>query len=336
MDEKKVPNIISKHLAGQANEAEEKYLQLWLKESALNRQVYDNIYKLWQLTKPKGDIKTPDTAAEWSALQTRLGITFSKEKAAILPMQKSTIKRSRPILPKKIRWAMASAALVILTFGGLFFNSQNQQVYVTQNAERKTIELPDGSTVHLNVASEIRLAQGLPDSVRRIFLKGQAFFDIARDGRPFEVQTENARIRVLGTRFDIQSRNHETRAIVKEGSILLQTISDTPLNKVILQANEQSLVIRKNAPTPVEQVQADYIIGWLNNRFVFHQTPLREIAAELERRYDTKIHIQSPTLGSRSLSGAFREEEIDTTLHVFCQTLNLKYSFQNDSYLIYE
>ncbi len=337
MREEELQNLINRRFAGQLSDAEEKSLQKWLRESDENRQVYAEIEKIWQRTQPKNSVALPDVRAEWSAIQARLGITIPEEKARVLPMMRlKTVGTQRFIQSNVLRWsAVAAAAILILIVSQVFLSTGNRQVYATQNAERRNVELADGTSVRLNVASEIEFSEGLQDSVRRVFLQGQAFFDVARDGRPFVVQTENAQIRVLGTSFDIHSRDNQTRVIVKEGRVMLQTISADSRDRVVLQANEKSIVSGKNTPTPVESVNADYLIGWLNNRFVFHQTPLHEVIAELQRRYDTRIRLQTAALGERSMSGVFEEQEIDTTLSVFCQTLNLKYSFQNGSYLIY-
>ncbi len=336
MREEEFQNLLNRHFGGQSSEAEERLLQEWLQESDEHVRIYAEIEKVWQLTEPARQLEVPDIGTEWSALQTDLGIKIPEEKARVLPMKRpETGGPQRFIQSNVLRWTAVAAAISILILSQVFLNTGTQKVYATRNAERRNIELPDGTSVRLNVASEIKFSEELQDSVRLVFLQGQAFFDVAHDGRPFVVQTENARIRVLGTSFDIHARDNQTRVIVKEGSVLLQTISADLHDKVVLQANEKSVISGKNTLAPVESVNEDYLIGWLNNRFIFHQTPLHEVVAELQRRYDTKIRLQTPALGKHSMSGVFEEQEIDTTLTVFCQTLNLKYSFQNGSYLIF-
>ncbi len=338
MMEEELQNLINKHFAGQSSAAEEKLLQKWLHESGENRQVYAEIEKIWERTQPKHSAELPDIQAEWSAIQARLGIRIPEEKARILPIkQPQTVGTQRFTQSRGVRWAaVAAAAIFVLTVSRVFLNIDSRQVYATQNAERKNVELPDGTLVQLNSASEVRFLAGLQDSVRLVFLQGQAFFKVAHDGRPFVVQTENAQIRVLGTSFDVHARDNQTRVIVKEGRVQLQALSTNSPDKVVLEANEKSIVFMEKNPTPVEPVDANYLIGWLNSRFVFHQTPLREIIAEMQRRYDTNIRLQAPSLGERSMSGVFKEQQIDTTMAVFCRTLNLKYRFENGNYFIYQ
>src|SRR5690606_38236644 len=61
------------------------------------------------------------------------------------------------------------------------------------------ITLTDGTALWVNAASELRFPERFGDAERRVYLKGEAYFEVAKDTkRPFFVETEEVDIRVLG------------------------------------------------------------------------------------------------------------------------------------------
>ncbi len=86
------------------------------------------------------------------------------------------------------------------------------------------VELPDGSTIFLNRNSQLSYRSNFNGRGRNVNLKGEAFFEIAPDAtKPFIIDAGNARVRVVGTSFNVITRNSESavEVYVKTGKVLL-------------------------------------------------------------------------------------------------------------------
>ena len=243
-------------------------------------------------------------------------------------------------------WKPALAGLLLVAISVTILLLSNKEEIVryetisTLNNDRQTVQLPDGSTVKLNSGSLIKFPEKFKDEKREIKLEGEAFFSVTKNGKPFVITTENAKITVLGTEFNVWTRDKKTKVIVKEGRVNLEQIKAKNEN-VILLKNQESIITENSKPLPPQNVNADYLLGWLNNKLVFNRTPLNEIVGELERFYNVKIKLADNGLKNLTLTGSFGNQKADSVLSMICLALNLKFiktdSNQNnqvDSYLI--
>src|SRR5690606_25765847 len=102
--------------------------------------------------------------------------------------------------------------------------------------KKSRITLSDGTTIYLNAESEISYSAGFSDSVRRLSLRGEAFFEVAKESRPFVVETQGTKIRVLGTSFNVnQKENGSLTVALVSGKV---RINDAQGNQLNLEPNE--------------------------------------------------------------------------------------------------
>src|SRR5690606_12487557 len=122
-------------------------------------------------------------------------------------------------------------------------------------------------------------------------LSGEAFFAVEPGGRPFVVETFNAEVTVLGTRFNVRARRGHgeasTQVTVTEGRVRVFSGGEA----VELAAGEGSAVEdaapSAPAPVPVEVAEA-----WQTGGFAVRGLPLPAVLAEVERRWgvDVALH----------------------------------------------
>ena len=210
----------------------------------------------------------------------------------------------------------------------------------TSNNEYKNIKLPDGSIVFLNSGSSIKFLvksegenRAFNNGERKITLSGEAFFSVTKNKNPFIITTENAKITVLGTKFDVLSRGENTRVVVKEGKV-----SFSPKNikdKGIYLTKDQLSTISKNSePTVPNEVDAGYFLGWMKGNLVFYRTPVKEIVRDLEKRYNINISFKADSLSNNTLTGSFKNNNADSAVSMVCVALGLDFEKQNDTYII--
>ncbi len=328
--------IITHHFTNKLTKQEKAALANWLDASPQNQQHFSEFEKIWQSSNPEEPDDFPDFAQNWLELQKRLGLD-DQMKARILP-----IKASNPPHKWQHHWtrrASVAAAVVLLIFAGSYYlyNNQTGQRWLqaqTQNAQQLEVSLPDGSIVRLNNGSDIQYPETFPDSERVVLLSGEAFFDVVPNEKPFIVKTENALIRVLGTKFNIWTRMQNTRLIVNQGKVAFNNRSSAESQQVVLTANQMSACRNNTVPDTPIAVDSERLLGWLNGRIVFEKTPLAIVVAELQRFYDARIELAEMQLGTRTLTGTFHNKPIESVLNYVCLTLNLKFILEGNHYII--
>ena len=135
-------------------------------------------------------------------------IPSNRNKDAIWNSVITTIgtKRKRIISLEKWQWAIAASLAAIIVFSAIFYGSAVE--YSTDANEKIAISLPDGSTVNLNTNSKTSYNAISWYLNRSVSLSGEAFFSVKK-GSQFSVNTNNGVIRVLGTSFNVFSREND-------------------------------------------------------------------------------------------------------------------------------
>ncbi|RZK61536.1 MAG: DUF4974 domain-containing protein, partial [Pedobacter sp.] len=157
----------------------------------------------------------------------------------------------------------------------------------TSNGETYQVRLPDGSVVWLNSASSLTYSPGLISSGKRfVKLTGEGFFNISKDKlHPFIVETDNQKIKVLGTHFNVNSYPDEpfTATTLLEGSV---NVTSEGEQKLIVPGQQ---VINKNHSLKVIKVNVDQIIDWKEGDFNLTETDFRIAMRKVARWYNVEM-----------------------------------------------
>jgi len=160
--------------------------------------------------------------------------------------------------------AAASFVLVVVAAAAVWWRTERFPSYTTDIGERRSITLPDGSTVDLNARSKLRI-EFTEDERRIVLLDGQALFQVAKDkNRPFTVASGEATVRAVGTQFDVNRRPNGTTVTVLEGRVAVYSTSRQEASPTG-SAESQSAASAPNATSPRASAQTQ-IAG--------HATPL--------------------------------------------------------------
>ncbi len=257
---------------------------------------------------------------------------------------------SAPLWHKKLLNIAAVAAVLVLTVIGTFaltisFAGQKNaepvytdlvQYYSTRGTSRNIV-LPDSTVVTLFADSRIVYDRNHFNASRRIWLFGDAFFDVThRDGATFEVKCLNTDIRVLGTSFEVLSHDADDNFEVSlyKGSVRL-----TP------QFNDHSDTLRMN---PGDVVRIDkrsgtitrHTVPWLDNdtdNVIYVGSTVSDILARLERRYNRSILFRDNTkkISETRLNLIYHPtDSLETVLEAICEFSNLEMSCQGQDIII--
>ncbi|HEX4712526.1 FecR family protein [Phenylobacterium sp.] len=176
------------------------------------------------------------------------------------------------------------------------------QDYQTGVGEQRLVSLRDGSRVRLNTASDVRVR--FTSGERRLSLvRGEALFEVAHDAaRPFVVDAGAARIRAIGTKFDVR-RDADTVSVALVQGVVRVTQPASPAAWTL--APNQKLTLRGAAPAAIAAVDTSQLTSWTTGRLVFRQTSLAAAVQEVNRYSAKKITLESPALAATRISGDF-------------------------------
>jgi len=150
------------------------------------------------------------------------------------------------------------------------------------------VVLADGTRVWLNAASSLRYPIIFPDSIRLVELNGEGFFEVsANPNAPFIVISRNQRVRVTGTRFNINAYSEEptVKTTLLEGKVTVELKDGR--DAIALHPGEQSLL--KQEKLIVQPVDTDLVTDWKNGDFIFDNEDIRSIMRRIARWYDVEI-----------------------------------------------
>ena len=241
-------------------------------------------------------------------------------------------------------YAVIAIALVALA---LIINQQawkqgtsepgTNSIYSTAIGEQSSVSLPDGSTIHLNTNSQVKVEY--EKAVRNVrLLQGEAFFNVAKiPQRPFHVYAGTGRVEAVSTAFIVRLNKHGVDVIVTEGSVRLAALKKLPGRQAVSTDNHehplgtldagQGTTIRALI-TDEENVSFSTIelvqnlddtelsrrLSWRHGLLIFTGDPLEDVIDEISRYSPVTIEIIDPTLKAIRIGGQFRVGDVEAML----------------------
>ncbi|TCC97782.1 FecR family protein [Pedobacter hiemivivus] len=198
------------------------------------------------------------------------------------------------------------------------------------------ILLPDGSKVWLNAASSLRYPANLTAmKERRVELKGEAYFEVAKVNRkPFIVGTDKQEVEVLGTHFNVKSYadDNSTKTTLLEGSVQV-TPKSGGISEVILKPGFQTEL--KASGLKVIAVEVEDEIDWKNGDFVFKEERLESIMRKIARWYDVQVVYRDDVPQNVSLEGLVsRSKSISEVLSLIESTGKVHFTIERRKIIV--
>ena len=185
--------------------------------------------------------------------------------------------------------------------------------------------LPDGSVVHLNAGSELKVPVHFGTESREVWLRGEGFFEVVhRENLIFTVHTDKADISVLGTEFDVRAYTDEKEVMTTLVQGVVGVSSGGTYDR--LKPGEQARIAGKG-DVRVAEVDIYPFIAWKNGRMVFENERLEKIMAELQRWYDFELFYADPDVKEMHFTiDILKYEEISKVLNLMERVNKVKFT----------
>ena len=198
--------------------------------------------------------------------------------------------------------------------------------YITKEnprGQKSQISLPDGTVLWLNSESRLTYPEKFTARQRIVELKGEAFFEVAKEHtRPFVVQMNNLHVVALGTSFNISAFPEDQNVAVSlvSGKVLVkENISTKDLHKphfedVVLAPGEKLLYDLQDFSIRKSYYDFKSDIVWKDGTIYFENASFREVKNKLERWFNVKIILKNGVGQQWNYSGEFQRESLDRIL----------------------
>ena len=310
-------------------------LKTWIAASAENQQYFIRQREIW-----------------FSAVSREAASVYDKDKAFEnfrnrVESQKEIQSTSRRGFSLSALWRYAAVVAIIIAVGCISYwqgevNVKDTFADISVEAplgSKTKLYLPDGTLVWLNAGSRMTYSQGFGVDNRKVELEGEGYFEVKRNEKiPFFVKTKDLQLQVLGTKFNFRDypEDHEVVVSLLEGKVGLNNLLREE-KEAVLSPDERAVLNKANGLLTVESVTASNASQWTDGYLFFDEELLSDIAKELERSYNVKIHIANDSLKTFRFYGNFvrREQNIQEVLEALASTEKMQYKIEERNITIY-
>lgn len=316
-------DLIRRSLEGEMTAEESEKLHRILESDPAAADEIESIRKIWDASSRIAEIDAMDQEGDWKTIRSR-----------IKPVRRIYLQVAR-IAAVFILAALAGYMLYDFSDGRI--PGKASWVVVNSKDALREITLPDGSNISLNHASSLSYPEKFKGRERLVRLDGEAYFDVARDEkRPFIIDVAGeAAVEVLGTSFNLRQDpgNKKIFLNVLTGKVAFYPKKEKKEARV-LEKNEQAVYdggqITKSAVFDLN------FLSWKTRKLEFDNTPLIEVVGQLGRHYKKEFLIVNHELDSLSLTGIYKDEQLEDVLEEIGLVLDIKFTPENKIILVGE
>jgi transmembrane sensor len=294
-------DLLAKYLAGEAGPEEAIAINNWLEALSENRQTFDQLAKVWE-NATLSSYQKPDVDREWKR--------FSQKQ--------SSKKRTYTWL------AVAASIVCLIAIYKLLPVGKESPEIISLHAQKDITQdtLPDNSYVVMPPGSEISYPATFTS--RQIKLKGEAYFEVqASSQSPFIVETDELRIQVLGTAFNVKTTPEQIIVQVNNGAVLVSSKTSA----ITLREGQGCIYNRASRTFDTVSIAENgrNSYAYATRELHFQHTSLSEVAQQVSKAYNVEIRLENERAADCRISTTFENKSLSYVLDVIAASLDLQY-----------
>ena len=229
----------------------------------------------------------------------------------------------------KPNYALFLPIILILALP-FYFNFYQNKNFTTKPGERLSLLLPDNSKAILNSGSSITYKKGFNAGHRTLHLNGEAYFEVQNLTFPFIVKTHHGEITVLGTTFNVRSRNDGFEVGVNSGQVKVSS------GNSFIELNPKQCLM---GSTDLDQdtiinIENEKYPGWINQKLYCKQTNLEIVCREIERIHNVKIKFSNIKMKQITITGTIDTSELETMLNTIALLSQHSFKLVDGTYTV--
>ncbi|MEY8780993.1 FecR family protein [Allomuricauda sp. XS_ASV26] len=288
MRREKIEEACARYLAGEGNREERFLFELELSLNDEVKKIYTTYKEIWD----------------------NYPVDYKDHESAELQLNKAKKRFSiANIGAKRISLAIAASIVVgLFIIGGSLFKNP-VKTFKTGAGERLTLQLPDSSTVILNEDSQISYSKNFSEN-RLVNLYGEAYFDIVhKKESPFKVLTSNIQVKVLGTQFNVNTKEHLKTVSLETGRVEV-LIPENGMN-LTLMPSEQIIYSPSTKNIDKTRFNVDEILAWKQETLQLKGESIARLLPKINNYYGVKFTCPDTVIAKKALAGTFKGKRIN-------------------------
>jgi transmembrane sensor len=325
---------ITSYLAGECSLAEQQLIAGLIESEPEYRTIYIALKQIWENPVLQSVSDTYNVDAAWLKVSEHINDNQLKV------VHHNPSKRTFTLRFLKYAAGIAAVLLIAFTVFQISVGNKNElKSFASGTSVSSPVALTDGSHIVLNAGSEVKYPQKFGSDSREVYFWGEAFFEIASDPtRPFVIETGDARIKVLGTTFNVKANPSTgiTEVVVNSGTVLFYHVdeNDNILGQVILHKGDKGTYNRTTRKLD-KMLNTDLnYISWKTGVLVFSETSLDVVMEVVGKKYGVNFHMSDSGLSRLKLTATFDNESLDSVLEVLSLVHKLQFTHIGKDYLV--
>ena len=301
--------LISSYLTGEIDPDELSWFQEELRADSGKQELLDEYRKIWDSAVPG---QSYDLDVEWALMEKKLPIAGRG--------------KARSLSYYSYRIAAVLVLGVMLSFSLIYVSRMVGMERVVADNVPVEVLLEDGTEVIVNRNSSMRYSRKFNQEERKVYLSGEAWFDVARDtALPFVIDAGAALVEVLGTSFNVNAyKDNPTVEITVESGLVALSSKEDHKDLIVMKAGSGGSYDKNQNELKLIPTSDPNSISWKTRELYFNASTLREVAALVNRVYDARIVIMNEELASCPITVTFRNQTLESVLKVLELTLDLQ------------
>lgn len=202
------------------------------------------------------------------------------------------------------------------------------EMQTTAVAQLLTRTLDDGSVITANANSAMEIVFYRHQRLVKLS-RGEAIFEVTKDpARPFVVETPQAKVTVLGTRFAVNQLSKKVRISVDHGRVQVER-ADGSEQTLILRNGEVAEIEQTAAPHKVNRNAADSF-SFKSGRIVFDRADMFEVADTLSRYRNPTVKAMFAGEQTPKVNAVLKAAEVESFIQTLPQSVPVALQRRDD------
>lgn len=305
MDKDFYTNLIYKSLESSLDHEEEQLLKDWIQGSDENRNDYELIVETWKLSEDYQPHIEVNIAEDYKKVQDQIASTPPKPVARKIPLRNL--------------FRYAAAIVLLLASAGVLYTYLRPGPpgpIITLNAtDIQQVTCSDQSIITVQAGSTLEYPERFGNADREVRLNGVAFFQVEKGSKPFIIHMAQGSIRVLGTAFNVNTKEPEGLSIrLQEGSV---QFTSTNGKSEIISAGQALAYSTQNNNVAIFDMNSKNMDSWIENTLEFESTPLNMAILDLSAHFGVQVDIVSESIGDCPFTSTFEDADLSNILSTF-------------------
>jgi ferric-dicitrate binding protein FerR (iron transport regulator) len=323
-------DLFIKYLQGNCTEEEFEQILSWIRVGSQSISGKGLIQEIWEDFEPEaGPVERIKYNRILDKIHHQININQNSTSTVI----------QKALTPKKILTIITRvAAILLLPVLSLFlYTNHSDKVSYTTNlndleveapaGSRMHIELGDGTKVWLNHGSKLKYPYHFDGDIRKVFLTGEAYFEVAHNAKiPFIVGTNRIDVKATGTAFNVSAYPDDdvVETTLVEGKVILYERKTNSEIKVLTPGE----CLKFNAQKDVYTLDAGNTLkytAWKDGLLVFKNDNVDDIAKKLARWYNIDVEITNQKIKEYPFTATFSKETLPQVLELLSLATPVSY-----------